>query len=96
MGEASGVIIKEMGFSLNEFRRGLEKLTSEIMEGSATIAGTDGAVLTIHFCEQPPRKIAGLSIPVLRVALEFKGFQSPSDEKALLQRFDRAFQRGGG
>ena len=49
----------------------------------------------IRISAEAPRRIASLSFPVLKVAIEF-GEMSELESKAFLERFDRAFHRGGG
>lgn len=49
----------------------------------------------ISISPEAPRKIASLCFPVLRVTIEFSEM-SEQQSDAFLQRFDRAFHRGGG
>lgn len=49
----------------------------------------------IRISAEAPRRIASLSFPVLKVAIEFSGM-AELESKAFLERFDRAFHRGGG
>lgn len=49
----------------------------------------------IRISAEAPRKIASLSFPVLKVAIEFSEM-SDLESQAFLERFDRAFHRGGG
>lgn len=49
----------------------------------------------IRVAAQPPRRIASLTFPVLRVEIEIDGM-SAEQAQEFLERFDRAFHRGGG
>ena len=49
----------------------------------------------IRISAEAPRRIASLSFPVLKVAIEFTEMSEP-ESQAFLERFDRAFHRGGG
>lgn len=49
----------------------------------------------IRITPEPPRRIASLSFPVLKVAIEFADVPEP-ESRMFLERFDRAFHRGGG
>lgn len=51
--------------------------------------------VTITLSEQTPRKIAGLTIPVTHVVLNFHGHDTIEIEEYMI-RFKRYFHRGGG
>ncbi len=58
------------------------------------IALGEGTV-RIAWREQPPRRIAGLTLPVLAVTLQFDRVEVPVQER-FLARFDLHTRRGGG
>jgi len=52
--------------------------------------------LTLTWAPQPPRVIALLRLPVLRVKFEFSGDLDAGQRYAFMKRFDLHMQRGGG
>jgi hypothetical protein len=94
---ADDVLIREMGATLQEFRHGLRlAFPAGITERDDGFQVTDGdATLDISLETLPPRVIALLQVPRLKVTLRFTG-GSPGQQSALLARMDRAMQRGGG
>jgi len=79
--------VKDMGLDEAEFLRCLpQAFTGLEWRRDGRRAWTEGVEITWE--PAPPRRIALLELPVLRVSL-----QAP---EAFLRRFDHAFQRGGG
>ena len=89
---------RELGASLREFEHGLNLATSE--QWTSPRPGCyrvilDGAELEIEIVDQGERRIAALSIPLLRAVYRFKS-GSTEQRRRLLARLDLAMQRGGG
>ncbi len=55
----------------------------------------DAKILEIDLGSESVRQIALMQMPTMPVTLTFTGF-SAAEYKVLLQRFERAYQRGGG
>jgi hypothetical protein len=55
----------------------------------------DAGSLHLHWQAAPPRQLAGLSLPRLRVQWRFDAVSSTA-RQAFMQRFDLYLQRGGG
>lgn len=100
MTDSSGpTIVKEMGYSLDEFARVLPSAMRNWSVGGE--AGRwridiDGQpAVSISLCPQPPRNMGMLSIPVSAVTIRFE-----KDDAHLvtefMTRFERGFHRGGG
>ena len=91
-------IEREVGATRAEFLRALALAHPEGVETSGSdryrIVSGD-VVLEISLSEAPPRRIALMVIPVLKVVYEFLQGSS-ADCEALLAKLDRAMQRGGG
>lgn len=91
-------IEREMGSTRAEFLRALSLAHPPGIEACGQDAFrviSGDVVLEISLSEAPPRRIALIVIPVLKVVYEFRQGRS-SDCEALLARLDRAMQRGGG
>ncbi len=65
-----------------------------VQSGTVMVQCMHGSV-HIRFSPEAPRRIASLSLPVLRVVVECTDMPE-QESRAFLARFDRAFQRGGG
>lgn len=65
-----------------------------VASGTVTVQCAQG-IAHIRISAEAPHRIASLSFPVLKVAIELTEM-SELAEKAFLERFDRAFHRGGG
>ncbi|MEX0695053.1 MAG: hypothetical protein WD075_11460 [Rhodospirillales bacterium] len=93
------VIKKQMGITHSEFLRLLPRaLDSEAFEVAGSrirydIAGTKN--LEIDLGPESVRQIALMQMPTMPVTLTFSGF-SYAEREDLMQRFERAYQRGGG
>jgi hypothetical protein len=55
----------------------------------------DAEIIRISLIPQPPRTIAALSLPALKVSINF-GILSDNAAEGFIRQFDRAFHRGGG
>lgn len=90
-------IERDVAATPEEFRRGLEFAfpgrVSEMPDGFA-VSGA-AAAMRIHLAPLPPRVIALLRLPRLHVRIVFGG-EDAAEQAALLERMDRAMQRGGG
>jgi hypothetical protein len=94
---ATDVLIREMTATLPEFRHGLSMaFPVGVSEHEHGFLVTDGeTTLEIKLESLPPRIIALLQLPRLKVTLRFtRG--DPAQKAALLARMDLAMQRGGG
>jgi hypothetical protein len=72
------------------------------LEGREFSIGQDGVeirvdaeIIRISLIPQSPRTIAGLSMPVLKVGIDF-GNLPDSAAQAFMRQFNLAFHRGGG
>ncbi len=89
---------KEMAITHEDFSRIFARaFDSEdyAVEGNRYLMEAQGRRLTIEIGGQRVRKIALLEIPATTVRFEFSGY-TPAQRQAFLERFDLAFQRGGG
>jgi len=87
-----------MGVTHAEFFRNIPRvLTGEILQTSDTgcVISGEGTSVRIELGDEGERRIALIVLPVTQVTIHFSGFDEETKE-AFLQRFDRAFQRGGG
>lgn len=97
---ASAVTInKQMGITRAEFLRLLPRaLDSDAFDVSGAhicYRTADDKSLGIELGSESVRQIALMQMPTMPVTLTFSGF-SDTEREALLRRFDRAYQRGGG
>lgn len=87
-----------MTITPDEFRRILKNTFAAEFHPSAdhdaVYQRQDGRVRLI-LSPQAPRRIGVITLPVLRLQLEFVRLTGVQ-VRAFMQRFDRAFQRGGG
>jgi hypothetical protein len=89
---------REMGCTREEFMRWLPAATAHApvrTEGEELVLAVGEGQVRIRLREQPPRRIALVSLPVLGVRFAFVGL-SAGGRRAFLERFDRYTQRGGG
>lgn len=92
MAEAARLEKWEMGITREEFLRLLPHVGPFELRGNVA-TGIEGAIAwQATFEPRAPRRIAGLSIPVLAVNLEVRGEGAP----AFIDRFLLAYQRAGG
>lgn len=92
-----GELEREVSASPEEFLRGLRAaFPGRVTEapGRVRVDG-DGAVMEIVLVPGPPRAIALLRLPTLRVTIRFSA-GTPAQRAELLAHMDRAMHRGGG
>ncbi len=91
-------VVKLMSLSRPEFENSIAALAGAdvaIMDGVARIAD-GGGTIAIAFHALPPKRLGGLLLlPQARVTLDMTGLDE-ARAVAFLQRFELAFQRGGG
>jgi len=98
MSDAPVIIKKEMAVTHADFFRSLPNaLAGETCTITDThvILQSDAGTWSITLGPERERRIALLSVPATPVTLNFEGYSDANREDAM-QRFDRAFQRGGG
>lgn len=88
---------RDMSATPAEFHRGLTAAFGAQVSGGPDLyrIASDGAAMDIDVAVGPPRVIALLSLPTLRVRIRFTAGR-PAQWKTLLERMDRYMQRGGG
>lgn len=93
------VIEKQMGITESEFLRLLPRaLDSEVYDVSGShirYVMAETKILDITLGPESVRQIALMRMPTMPVTLTFSGF-SDFERETLMQRFERAYQRGGG
>lgn len=92
------VVEKEMAITHHDFMRLLPKAFDggEIkVDGRAIRVVAGAGELRIDLSEESVRRIANLEIPLTLVRLTFSGYEEAETE-AMLARFWRTFQKGGG
>ena len=95
-------LVREMGCTMTEFARWLPGATRSAPL-SSTVDGdglrhrlqVDGGMVEIDLQPQPPRRIALLTLPVLRVTFRFIDLDD-ARRVAFLTHFDHYTRRGGG
>ncbi len=91
-------VVKMMSLSRSEFESSVAALAGAsvaILDGVARIADGAGTIV-IAFQGLPPKRLGGLLLlPQARVTLDMTGLDE-ARAVAFLQRFELAFQRGGG
>jgi len=92
-------IQKEMALTHADFFRGLPNAFPDtpyrVSGAGVTVDEDDGRTLEIALGPEGVRQIALLKLPMTRVALTFSGY-AKADCEAVMEQFDRAFQRAGG
>jgi hypothetical protein len=92
------VAVREMAIERAEFLRVFRRAFADdgVEEAGGRLSVGDGARrLDVELAAAGERRLAGLRLPLLRVRLTLAGFRA-DEARALVARFDRAFQRGGG
>jgi hypothetical protein len=92
------VLEREMGCTRADFMRWLGAATGNAparAEGDALTFVVDGGEVRVSLREEPPRRIAGLALPVLRVRFSFVGLGRAARD-GFMARFDDYTRRGGG
>lgn len=79
---------------LRDLPRAMGDLDYAVADGRVD-AVSEGRRLTIGLEPLPPRVIGLLSLERSQVTLDFEGW-AQAEREAFLERFDRAYQRGGG
>ncbi|MBE9553974.1 MAG: hypothetical protein IMF05_10970 [Proteobacteria bacterium] len=98
MTQGAHIVRKEMGYTHKEFMRLLPKAVGG---ADMRITGNEIAVregdrsLRIELGEEGERRIANLRLPMTPVSLAFTGYNE-AEIDAALDRFWRAYQKGGG
>ena len=95
-------LVREMGCTMTEFARWLPGAT-HAAPGTSQVDGdglrhrlqVSGGIVEIDLQLQPPRRIALLSLPVLRVTFRFIDLDDVA-RSAFLTHFDHYTRRGGG
>ena len=91
-------IYKEMALTHSDFFHWLPKAIDgksyKVLGSCIKIESSDG-MWTIELGEESKRCLALLTIPTTPVTMIFEGYSAFS-RNAALERFDRAFHRGGG
>ena len=92
------IVRKEMGYTNKEFMRLLPKAVGQtdlqIHDNEIHVHEGDG-LLRIQIGDESERRLGNFRLPLLPVSLIFTGFSEPQIESAL-DRFWRAYQKGGG
>jgi len=98
-------LILEMGYSAKEFDKVLNGafssvdsgiICTEIAENTWQIKINSAETsLKISVCQNPPRQLGSLEIPVLLVSINFREISS-AQKRIFLDRFSRYFHKGGG
>ncbi|HYG90419.1 MAG TPA: hypothetical protein VD978_29635 [Azospirillum sp.] len=88
-------LVKEMALTAEEFRRLLPGAAGDLRVRDEGAVVHVGDAVEIALEPLPPRRLGLLAIPVMRVTLSFQGW-GEDEVRAFAQRFDRAFQKGGG
>lgn len=91
-------VVKDMALTPVDFLRDLDRALPGLdyrVDGHAVEVGTAERGLSIALKELPPRRIGLLSLPRSEVSISFRGY-GEGEREAFLERFFRAYQRGGG
>ena len=92
------VLDREMGCTREELLRWLPAATAHApcrAEGDELVLSVGAGEVRIATAERPPRRIAGVVLPVLAVRFRFVALDAAARE-AFLARWDLCTQRGGG
>lgn len=92
------VFEREVGATPVEFERSLQKAAPgavSVLGDGHYVVKCGNVTLTIDAAPMPPRRIALFVLPVLKVNYRFSGGDDAA-RKSVLERLDRAMQRGGG
>ncbi len=96
----TGEVVKDMALTLRGLQRGLPAAMGDlpyVVTSNGVEAGTPARGLTVTLTPLTPRRFGTGLMVVERaeVRLAFRGYDA-SERDELLQRFERAYQRGGG
>jgi len=98
MADGDHIVEKEMGYTHEDFLRLLPRavLAGDIRIDGRTIRIGDGdRHLRIDLSEESVRRLGQFALPVTQVRLTFSGY-SDAERTAALERFWKAYQKGGG
>ena len=98
MSQGAHVVRKEMGYTHKEFMRLLPKAVGGAdmrIEGNKIEIGEGESRLRIVLGEETERRLGNIRLPLTPVDLVFTGYSEAGIEAAL-DRFWRAYQKGGG
>ncbi len=98
MAERPHIVDKEMGYTHADFLRLLPKAvgTADIRVDGPTVEIRDGVRrLRLDLAPETVRRLGHFRLPVTRVRLSFFGY-GEAEREAALERFWRAYQKGGG
>jgi len=87
-----------MSISRREFFRTLpDALGEEVLavHGDEVRIATPGRRVVIRFREEPPLRIASLTLPSALIEFRFEGY-GEAERAGAVERFDLYFRRGGG
>lgn len=85
-----------MSLSLSEFKASIAKLGPHRTIGEIPVFDIAGGTVAVRYEPAPPKVFGGLlSLPQAHIKLVFDGVEE-RDRTAFIDRFDIAFQRGGG
>lgn len=92
-------VVKDMALTPAQLFRDIDRAMRGLdyrVEGQTVEAGTPERGLSISLRPLPPRRLGGLlSLDRSEVTISFRGYDE-RERAAFLDRFDRAYRRGGG
>jgi len=91
-------LVRDMAITPPDFFRLLPRALDgqpHVATADAVSLGDDGHGVAITIRTLEPRRIALLTIDRCEVTIAFTGY-APAEREAFIERFDRAFHRGGG
>lgn len=98
MTQGAHVVRKEMGYTHKEFIRLLPRAVDGAdmaVTGNRYEVADDERTLCIELGEERERRIASIRLPLTPLSLTFTGYDKAGIE-AVLDRFWRTYQKGGG
>lgn len=98
MADDEHIVDKEMGYTHADFLRLLPKAVGGAairIDGRTIRVGDGDRWLRIDLSEESVRRLGHFRLPVTHVRLTFAGY-SDAERAAALERFWRAYQKGGG
>jgi len=98
MADDEQIVDKEMGYTHADFLRLLPKAVGDAdirIDGRVIRIAAGERRLRIDLSEESVRRLGHFRLPVTHVRLTFSGY-SEAEREAALERFWRAYQKGGG